>query len=185
MQGDPGSSRLPLALAAGAATTIGLSAVLAANKSRSASPDDYYQLVVFLDSPTTGCSRNGKLILHPKQQPLSILQAAVCAALQLERATLFLWDTKEMLTSPVQQQLNQHIRNSSSWRRSNVIPVIANESGQLSTDAASLSPINQPRYGPKPLPVVGNALTATKGPYDAPLYNFWYNLFRPELIEKW
>lgn len=186
MKSRVADQHVPVALAATATAAVGLGALHVASRARQTKADDtFFHLIVFQDTQQTSCSRNGKLILHPKNQPLSVLQTAVCSALQLDHVTLFLFDTKEMLTSSCQQQLEQHLRNSRCWRGSHVVPVIATESGTLSADAAGLSPIKLPPSGLRPFPIVGHALSATRGPFDHPNYNMWYNFFRPELIEKW
>jgi hypothetical protein len=157
-----------LALGAAAATAA---AVTAAGISASRKPRQelQYQFIVFLDS-AKGCSRNGKLITLP-QDSLHQLNAAVCSALSIAPgASLFIYDTKEKLQADtLQEQLQQHLANSSSWRGSAVMPLIASESGTLSSDAAQLSPLKLPPYGPRPLPVVRNALLAVSGPYEPPL----------------
>jgi hypothetical protein len=128
-----------------------------------------YQFIVFLDT-ASGCSRNGKLISLP-QHSLQQLDAEVCSALSISPgASLFIYDTKEQLhAETLQEQLQQHFKNSSSWRGCAVLPLIASESGQLSSDAAQLSPLRLPPCGPRPLPVVRNALLAATGPYEPPL----------------
>jgi hypothetical protein len=95
----------------------------------------------------------------------------VCSTVGIKPgASIFIYDTKEKLQADtLQEQLLQHLANSSSWRGCAVLPLIASESGQLSSDAAQLSPLKLPPSGPRPLPVVRNALLATTGPYEPPL----------------
>lgn len=154
-----------LGAAAAAAATLAAGATYAVSSTGKSNND--YHIIVFLDT-AAGCSRNGKLVTIPKQH-VQQLESAVCGALQIPHATLYLWDTKEQLhPKTLQQQLDQHLLNSSSYSNCYVVLLIASESGQLSKDAAALSPVRPPPTGPKPLPLVRNATLATR-PYDPPL----------------
>lgn len=169
MAGAPADKGLPvLALGAAAATAAAVTAA-GIYACRTPQPAAEHHFIVFLDSDN-GCSRNGKLISLPEES-LPQLEAAVCSALGIKPgASLFIYDTKEKLQADaLQEQLQQHLANSSSWRGCAVLPLIASESGQLSSDAAQLSPLQLPPRGPRPLPVVRNALLALSGPYEPPL----------------
>jgi hypothetical protein len=168
MVGATADRGLPvLAVGAAAATAAALTA--AGIYASRAPTDTTYEFIVFLDTPS-GCSRNGKLISLPKDS-LQQLEAEVCSALSISQsAHLFIYDTKEQLQAyTMQEQLQQHLKNSSGWRGCAVLPLIASESDQLSSDAAQLSPLRLLPRGPRPLPVVRNALLAATGPYEPPL----------------
>ncbi|KAF6264213.1 hypothetical protein COO60DRAFT_224581 [Scenedesmus sp. NREL 46B-D3] len=183
MIGAAAEKGLPvLALGAAAATAVTAAGIYA---SRTPQTEHKYHFIVFLDVQS-GCSRNGKLISLPKDS-LQQLEAAVCSALSIKPgASLFIYDTKEhLLPENLQEQLQQHLANSTSWRGCAVLPLIASESGQLSCDAAQLSPLRLPPSGPRLLPVVRNALVATTGPYEPPFYNIWHNLFTPDKVNQW
>eukprot|EP00775_Hariotina_reticulata_P004960 gene4960-5201_t len=149
---------------------------------------DCYYFVVFLDTPSSGCSKNGTLILHPKVAPFQQLESKVCTALQLGKASLFFYDTKEQLhPSTFQSQLTQHAVSTTSWRNSHVIPLIATDASSgtgLSQQALALSPVRAPPTVLRPLPVIKNA-GIMRGPYDPPLYNAWHHLFTPSKVAKW
>eukprot|EP00882_Tetradesmus_deserticola_P009550 GHRQ01010084.1.p1 GENE.GHRQ01010084.1~~GHRQ01010084.1.p1 ORF type:complete len:489 (+),score=219.99 GHRQ01010084.1:196-1662(+) len=171
-----------LALGAAAATAVAAAGIYA---SRTPQEDNQYHFIVFLDGKS-GCSRNGKLVSLPKDS-LQQLEDAVCSSLGITPGcSLFVYDTKEqLLQETLQEQLQQHLSNSKGWRGCALLPLIAAISGQLSSDAAQLSPLKLPPSGPRPLPVVRNALLATTGPYEPPFYNFWHHLFTPDKVDRW
>lgn len=66
-----------------------------------------------------------------------------------------------------------------------MVPLIATTSGAaLSPQAAKLLPLQPVPSGPRALPLIGNVL-AMKGPYEAPGYNLWHNVFTPEKQALW
>jgi hypothetical protein len=179
--------------AAAAAAAAGISYAATATPTSSSTTKilinkDCYYLVVFLDTPSTGCTKNGHLILHPKSAPFQQLESKVCTALQLGKASIFFYDTKEQLhPSTFQAQLTQHAVSTTSWRNSHVIPLIATDASSgtgLSQQALALSPARAPPTVLRPLPVVKNG-GIVRGPYDPPMYNAWHHLFTPSKVAKW
>lgn len=176
-----------LGTAAAAVALAGVAGAAYAYGRAAAAPLPPRKLLLFLDDPVTGLSRNGVLLLLSADAELDAARSAAASALGLPTPPeLYLLDSKLRLTHNLKNILSQAAADSVAWRGAGgVLPIAAVQAGAaLSDDAARLSPLAAPSHGPRPLPIIANAGILTR-PYDAPMYSVWHHLHRPHLIERW
>ncbi|KAI8468257.1 MAG: cytochrome P450 [Monoraphidium minutum] len=142
-------------------------------------PLAHYSIVCFLDS-ADGAIR-GRVLRWPRGAPISDLIAAVGALHDLDTPRLFLEATREELLPGADASA---ALEAASAGAAQLLLLIATPGGPLSEAAAMLPRLAPPPRGPRPLPLVGNALCMT-GPYESPFYNAWHHLFRPEAAAAW
>jgi hypothetical protein len=89
--------------------------------------------------------------------------------------SVFFESTREELTATV--ECAQAFEAASEGGR--LVILLATDGAPLSADvAAELPPLQPPPYGPRALPIIGNMLLYTTGPYDHWAYNLWHHVFK-------
>lgn len=137
--------------------------------------------VVVLPFVDEGGRVPGKLFKHPRKAPVAELHAAVRAQLGIEQPRLFIQATKQELLA---DSASLALLEAASQGGKQLVVVIATRDGApLSQAAAALPPLQEVPFGPKQLPLVGNAMLA-KGPTGVPQVNIMYNLWTNPAIER-
>lgn len=179
--GKGGSSAAGVATAAAATAAAAVAAAVAYQKLSGSAESP--SAVVFVPG-----NKRGLRVAQKDAGTLQELLAAVERELHIFDARLFLMQAegKPELTSS--EQLAAAFGDAALCVQGSLL-LLATADGQgLGADAQAAPPLAPVPTGPKPLPIVGNALAYTSGPYSATgalAYNVYPNVLAPDKVAAW